>query len=136
MSLKYRLEKSVARARKSRECALWKWDDAKCDTDRAEDIELIYLEDGNLGFLYFCSAHRGRALSMAGEIECSPVKRLMAFGKHFEDDPRDTPGMMEEWEANKPNYDCSCRGFGCVYCNNPIEDIFEQDHLGIKELFI
>lgn len=91
MSLKHKLEKSIARARKSRKCAYWGRDDAECDPDRGEDLELIYLEGGDMGMVYFCTAHRNHAFTMAADCDISPEKRLLAFGKHFEDDPRNPP---------------------------------------------
>ena len=88
MSLKHKLEKSIARARKDRKCAYGGRDDATCDPDRSEDLELIYLEGGDMGIVYFCTAHRHHGITMAADADISREKRLLAFGKHFEDDPR------------------------------------------------
>ena len=95
MSLRHKLEKSIARARKARKCAYAGKEGAVCDPDRGEDLEIIYREGGCLGFIYFCTAHRNHAFTMAAEFEQSPTKKLMAFGKHFEDDPRENKGGVE-----------------------------------------
>lgn len=88
MSLRHKLEKSIARARKARDCAYGGRDDAVCDPDRGEHLELIWVEGGDMGIVYFCTAHRNHAFTMAAEVRESPDKKLMAFGKYFEDDPR------------------------------------------------
>jgi hypothetical protein len=88
MSLRHKLEKSVARARKNRKCAYEGKEGATCDTNRDEDLELIWLEGGDMGMVYFCTAHRNHAFTMAADMEMSANKKLMAFGKYFEDDPR------------------------------------------------
>lgn len=91
MSLRHKLEKSVARARTQRKCAYFGKEGATCDPDRNEDLELIWKEGGDMGIVYFCAAHRNFAFTMAADMKISEDKTLLAFGKHFTDDPR-TPG--------------------------------------------
>jgi len=88
MSLKHKLEKSIARARKGRDCAYAGREDAECDPDRSNDLELIYLEGGDMGMVYFCSAHRNHAFTMAADCRLDEGKKLLAFGKNFVNDPR------------------------------------------------
>ena len=89
MSLKHKLEKSIARARKNRDCAYANRDDAVCDPDRTKHFELIYLEGGDMGIVYFCEAHRDKGFTMAADCSMSKEKKLLAFGRNFTDDPRE-----------------------------------------------
>jgi len=82
------LEKSVARARTQRKCAYFGKEGATCDTDRNEDLELIWKEGGDMGIVYFCATHRNFAFTMAADMKISEDKTLLAFGKNFTDDPR------------------------------------------------